>query len=140
MAFTNIVDIIYPIGTVYISFSSTSPATLFGETWASLPANKYLRSGNNINTGGSNLHYHTLDISECRAAIGAVNDDIGSLGYYAAEPIEQFTSTGAYSFSGMPNPSNSKKCFNHHIPVYGETYATTVEPEYQNCFIWKRTT
>lgn len=32
----------YPIGAVYISMVSTSPATLFGGTWAELPAGKVL--------------------------------------------------------------------------------------------------
>lgn len=33
MAFTNIIDIIYPIGSLYFTSSTTSPATLFGGTW-----------------------------------------------------------------------------------------------------------
>lgn len=36
MAFTNIIDIIYPIGSLYSSTSSTSPATLFGGTWTQI--------------------------------------------------------------------------------------------------------
>ena len=36
MAFTNIIDIIYPVGSVYSSTSSTSPATLFGGTWTQI--------------------------------------------------------------------------------------------------------
>lgn len=34
MAFINIMDIVYPIGTAYMSTTSTSPATLFGGTWS----------------------------------------------------------------------------------------------------------
>lgn len=31
--FVNLMDIIYPIGSVYISFNSTSPAASVGGTW-----------------------------------------------------------------------------------------------------------
>ena len=34
MAFVNLMEILYPVGAVYISTSSTSPATLIGGTWS----------------------------------------------------------------------------------------------------------
>lgn len=33
---TNILDLVYPVGAVYTSNSGTSPATLFGGTWTQL--------------------------------------------------------------------------------------------------------
>lgn len=33
MAWVNIVELIYPVGAVYTSADSTSPADLFGGTW-----------------------------------------------------------------------------------------------------------
>lgn len=36
MAFINIIDIIYPIGSIYQSMSSTSPAVLFNGTWVQI--------------------------------------------------------------------------------------------------------
>jgi hypothetical protein len=38
----NLLDYIYPVGSVYISVSSTSPATLFGGTWSAFGAGKTL--------------------------------------------------------------------------------------------------
>lgn len=34
--FVNLLDIIYPIGSVYITFSSVSPATSIGGTWSQI--------------------------------------------------------------------------------------------------------
>lgn len=48
-AYTNLLDIIYPIGSVYISFEATSPSELFGGTWVEIPSGYYLRSGQDIN-------------------------------------------------------------------------------------------
>ena len=44
----------FPIGYIYLSTSSTSPATLYGGTWTALTDSKFLRpSGSWNTTGGS---------------------------------------------------------------------------------------
>lgn len=50
---TTVCNFIYPVGSLYISVSSTSPATLFGGTWERIKG-YYLYAGNGGNTGGSN--------------------------------------------------------------------------------------
>lgn len=52
---------IYPIGSIYISVSATSPASLFGGTWIQIEDTFLLASGSNYtagNTGGNATHYH----------------------------------------------------------------------------------
>ena len=59
---SSLLELFYPIGSVYISFSSTSPASIFGGTWK-LIDNKFLYSttSNDVNsTGGNSSHYHNL--------------------------------------------------------------------------------
>ena len=65
MAFTNIIDIIYPIGSAYQSTSSTSPATLFGGTWNQIKNRFLVGAGDSYKasaTGGEATH--TLTINE----------------------------------------------------------------------------
>jgi len=54
---------VYPVGSIYISANSTSPATLFGGTWAALGAGTFLvAQGTGYaagSTGGSATHVHT---------------------------------------------------------------------------------
>lgn len=50
---SEVVDLIYPIGSIYLSVSSTSPATLFGGTWDRING-YYLYAGDGGNTAGSN--------------------------------------------------------------------------------------
>ena len=56
-------DDFYPIGSVYVSFNSTSPASLFGGTWERI-SNKFLYGTSNDqelgDTGGNSTHTHTL--------------------------------------------------------------------------------
>lgn len=52
---------LYPVGAVYISVNSTSPASLFGGTWIQIEDTFLLASGSNYtagNTGGNATHYH----------------------------------------------------------------------------------
>ena len=62
---TGITDLVYPVGSIYMSVNNTSPATLFGGTWEQLK-DKFLLSAGNIytngNTGGEATH--TLTINE----------------------------------------------------------------------------
>lgn len=61
-SFVNLMDIIYPVGSIYATTSDVSPATRFGGTWESI---KGAICGNDENIGvnyGSDTH--TLTISE----------------------------------------------------------------------------
>lgn len=50
---TAVCNLIYPVGSLYMSISSTSPSTLFGGTWERI-SGYYLYAGNGGNTAGSN--------------------------------------------------------------------------------------
>ena len=41
----DLVDVVYPVGSIYMSVSSTSPATLFGGTWQKIEGRFLLASG-----------------------------------------------------------------------------------------------
>ena len=52
----------YPVGAIYLSVNSTSPASLFGGTWEQLKDRFLLGAGNSYSinaTGGATTHTHT---------------------------------------------------------------------------------
>ena len=59
-----ILDFVHPIGSIYISVNSTSPATLFGGTWTQITSDAYLKivSSNAGNLGGTSSE-HKIPIS-----------------------------------------------------------------------------
>ena len=65
LAISTIADLVYPIGSIYMSVESTSPATLFGGVWDKLE-NRFLLGASNTypnkSTGGS--AQHTLTVNE----------------------------------------------------------------------------
>ena len=64
MAFTNIIDIIYPIGSMYFSNTSTSPATLFGGTWAQIKNALISSLGYGSNTLGNYGNSNTITVEQ----------------------------------------------------------------------------
>lgn len=77
----NIFNLIYPVGSIYISVNSTNPASLFGGTWEQIKDRFLLSAGNsyaNGSTGGSathtiavgNLPAHTHTYSNATAVQG----------------------------------------------------------------------
>ena len=60
-----LIDLIYPVGSIYISINSVSPVTLFGGTWEQIQDKFLLGAGNEYiigSTGGE--AEHTLTINE----------------------------------------------------------------------------
>lgn len=59
-AVRTVLDDAYPVGAVYISYASTSPASLFGGTWTAITGRfPYFNAG--TGTGGSNTHTLTVE-------------------------------------------------------------------------------
>ena len=61
---SDVLDLVYPVGSLYMSVNSTSPATLFGGTWIQIKDKFLLSAGDNYtagNTGGEATHTLTTD-------------------------------------------------------------------------------
>lgn len=48
----DLVDVVYPVGSIYMSVNSTSPATLFGGTWVRIKDTFLLASGDTYSSDG----------------------------------------------------------------------------------------
>lgn len=79
---SEIVDIIYPVGSIYMSVNNTSPATLFGGSWTQIEDKFILAAGSTYaggDTGGaesyslSTSHKHTSPLGYNQTAVGGVN-------------------------------------------------------------------
>lgn len=64
MAFVNLLDIIYPVGSIYMSTYATSPASIVGGQWEQVQGRFLLGSSNGypvLSTGGEEEHKLTID-------------------------------------------------------------------------------
>lgn len=113
-----VLETVYPIGSIYMSVNSTSPATLFGGTWQAIKGKFLLGADSDVykagNTGGEAAHTlterempnhrHSIwfpnDGGEQSAAIGY--PDTGSENTYYAEASKTSGTGGGAAHNNMP--------------------------------------
>ena len=119
-------DMIYPVGSIYMSVNSTNPGTLFGGTWERIQDTFLLASGTSYTagtTGGEATHTLTID-------------EMPSHGHNIA------------GFAGVQAKSSSGYVFDFNGPGYwtnsyaisqGGSKAHNNMPPYLAVYVWKRT-
>lgn len=113
--YVSLVDLVYPVGSIYIAWNNVSPAGTFGGTWAEISNGYFLcanGSGTNLGaTGGSNtktlttneLPAHTHTGPSHRHALNGTNAAAASGGSHKHQLLEyqstESQSTTSYPFS-----------------------------------------
>lgn len=101
--FVNLLDIIYPVGSIYFSTSSTSPASSVGGTWIQIKDANIAAKGNkytNDYIGSYKIdkkqlphHAHTIEPNRAQS-------DLSTLDTYGAEQIEMWTTSANAGTNG----------------------------------------
>ena len=137
-------EIMWPVGSVYISVSPTSPRTLFGGTWQQIRDTFLLAAGNTYAAGSSGGEAtHTLTENELPAH---AHDPANQAGYYGFITNSQKAFTigdmGAQSGSGRYYPYTSAAfdiSRNTKTGSVGGGKAHNNMPPYLAVYVWKRT-
>lgn len=135
----NIIDIIYPVGSIYMSVNDSNPSTLFpNTTWEKIEG-KFLLGSNSSHalgsTGGEETH--TLTINEMPSHTHIQNQ-------HSHQVIGSLTgglSSGEYLRAGAGSSKNSKYTDNTTATNQntGGGNAHNNMPPYLTVNIWKRT-
>ena len=128
-----IIDLIYPVGTVYTSLDSAfDPNTVWGGVWQMIESGRYLRAANG---GAGTKHSESLPNITGTFASGGYNNSWNT-GAFAQQQfggdIIPATSNGSYRMVVVRNLDASRSS-----AVYGKS--TTVQPHSVKAFVWKRT-
>ncbi len=127
---TPIVDIIYPVGSIYMSINATNPGTLFGGTWEQIKDKFLLACGDtytNGSTGGEATH--TLTINEMPNHNHGLGISTG--GSIAGSGI---------NYSYTPNKYRTyPDTIGEMILKTGGGQAHNNMPPYLTIYVWKRT-
>ena len=134
---------VYPIGSLYISESTVSPATLFGfGRWEKIEDKFLIGAGKNTpikSSGGSKTHSHGNKNGRngnLAAAIGAVNGNTNAIGYKAANDTD-LNALGNATFV-VSGAGQGFTGWNHFTAVVGQTAETATLPPYYAVNIWRR--
>ena len=136
-----IINLIYPVGSIYMSINSTSPAILFGGTWERIRGRFLLGCGDNgdgldysPNTvGGSASHKHTI-------GIGSTNDGYLTFDMNLLTNGEITDTSQANNWGGKLTPTSGIGIQGYDIK---KSYTSTAGhnaslPPYLAVYIWKR--
>lgn len=112
----------YPVGAVYISYTSTSPAQLFGGTWTAITGRfPYFNAG--TGTGGSNTH--TLIVNEIPAH---KHTNLSGIWGFKTGSYVGYLAKGDYYGLNQEEP----------VSVGGGAAHNNM-PAYQTLYAWRRT-
>ena len=115
-------NLFYPVGSLYLSYESKSPAELFGGEWTQITG-RFLRAANDVNVGGAD----NVAITAAQLAVHSHSRQGFSSSYnssYLATP-QQF---GYYS--------SAKTLYTGST---GSNSAHSNMPAYQDIYCWERT-
>ena len=119
---------IYPVGAVYISYTSTSPASLFGGTWTQITG-RFLRMANDVSTGGAD----TVALTQAQMP----SHTHGVQGYFNRVNYNSYSGSEfelSYHRITSDNPSTVTP-----ILEVGSGSAHSNMPAYQDLYAWRRT-
>lgn len=136
MAYINLGQVIYPVGAIYASANSTSPASLFGGSWTQI-TNAALRGATSVGYTGSDTH--ALNTNEMPSHSHQIWTDPASISGNS-ERVRMHLSigrVGKYSEAvrdGAAVPTG----YTIAKAVGGGAAHTNVQRSY-NCYVWQRT-
>ena len=117
----SLLELIHPIGSIYVSASSTSPANIFGGTWVQLKDRFIIGAGGDYElneTGGSNTH--TLTLNE----------------------LPRFNTAQAYNTTGQGwtlGNGGTPQLYSTGNQTVGNSQPIDTTPQYIALNIWQRT-
>lgn len=144
---------VYPIGSVYCSISPTSPANLFGGTWASFGLGRTLVGVDGVTytspeeVGGENSVYLTIDTmpNHYHSPSVSVSGGSHSHGYSTLNYSVVNRDTGSYGTGAIQGTSSrSTDSANANVSVSvtigntGNSQAHENRMPYITCYMWKR--
>lgn len=139
----------YPVGSIYVSVSSTSPATLFGGTWEKIENRILVGTGSSYSlgsTGGSNAVdlRHSHGYGNLAAAVGSCYGDVYSLCHRHANTYEGDYRDMTYDVFSHSWKTGGK--FSHYTRVFGTSSGANIDlssvdirQKFVLAYIWRRT-
>lgn len=125
---------LYPVGAVYISVNSTSPASLFGGTWESI-GGRFLLGADATYAAGSKggEAAHKLTINE----IPLHDHNLIRQQWYSADQVHSSASYSIFSWKTAEGGSTSSS-YNGKVEPTGGDNAHNNMPPYLAVYMWKR--
>lgn len=138
----NVLEQIYPVGSIYMSMSATSPATIFGGTWTQLQNRFLIGAGSSYAVGaegGATSHAHgtnahALTISEIPSHSHTFGYSNWSMYDASNSGDAEYSNVAGYAYTKTTNTVGGGAAHTH-----GNTTTATTMPPYKAVYMWYRT-
>lgn len=129
MAYVNLGQVVWPVGAIYMSSSSVSPASLFGGTWEKIDDDRFwLPSKTSLAYGGESTHTLTINEMPTHAHKHFMNavDEAPSACYWIP----------GNAFGGRCPVTGDNRVIGEYV---GGGAAHNNLPPFRTCYCWHRT-
>lgn len=138
---TSFLQTIYPVGSIYLSTNSASPASLFGGTWEQIKDKFLLGAGSTYSAGSTGGEAaHALSVKETPALTGKISFHGKFLGTQVSGTSGVFSNgsviEGMYGSVTKTTGANSLESI--AFDNGGKNQAHNNMPPYLTVYIWKR--
>lgn len=135
----SVISNMYPVGSIYMSTSSTSPASLFGGSWQSIASERVLMGVSSSHGAGSTVDAGLPNIS---SGSNAALDIQGSWGAPAcrapfAQTWQGNSELSSSTWSSTPKVISARFDASLCNSIYGRS--STVQPAAYYVYMWRRT-
>ncbi len=120
---STILDIVYPVGSIYMSVSNTNPGSLFGGTWEQIK-DKFLLSAGDAYTAGATGGNATHALLEA---------ELPSFSVEASATNQGSSYTDGYLMTGGYNVTSTR-----YMMRTGTATPFSIMPPYLVVYVWKR--
>ena len=150
---TDLLDWVYPIGSIYMSVNNVSPATFLGGTWVAIQDRFLLSAGSSYSAGSTGgeanhtltvaetpAHTHTRGTMNITGSVGPLDDmsaNTGGAMYYAYAHAYDASSGG--SGNGWVLGFDASRSWTGATSSVGSGSAHNNMPPYLTVYMWKRT-
>lgn len=143
MAWVNMLESIYPVGAVYISTVSTSPASFIGGTWSSITEAVLRGVEPETSLGYIGEDNHILTVAELPIHTHEVNTTVnGTQKPYWANCVTNAGYAWSNTFTGPKTSTATRTNVGSNTDMASRTGGdephTNIQRSY-NCYIWYRT-
>lgn len=153
-SFISLTDLVYPVGSYFISNTSNSPASRFGGTWTQMTDSRTLIGASSVYTGGSSSHTHQYGVHICtfwNSMRTAGNSDDGIIS------VDNYSNGSSYTYVDSTNVGQAgaggwstgnlatyrtQQSSSYHASIErasGKASYTSTYPPYRSCYMWYRT-
>lgn len=139
-------DKVYPVGSIYLSFSDVNPSTSFGGTWEQIEQGRFLISAGSsytVNSKGGNTSVTSNFTGTTALNINQIPSHTHALGYQKYGKTSGSTdwlvqaSYGSSPYKdGSTGSAGSSQGHNHTM---NHSHTVSILPPYVAVYMWRRT-